>query len=106
VRIPTQIAWTSATLAQVASGSEQRGAFVALNCGAGHGEKGVSRSILIPILAGMDAVVIYKQLADYRDGKRLWGVGRKPRVGVRRKRRAGLAAERHPEQGAQSAPDD
>jgi cytochrome c553 len=74
VRIPTQIAWTSATLAQVASGSEQRGAFVALNCGACHGEQGVSRSTLIPILAGMDAVVIYKQLTDYRDGKRLWGV--------------------------------
>jgi cytochrome c553 len=74
LRTPTRIAWTSATLARVASGSEQNGAFVALNCGACHGERGVSPSTLIPTLAGMDAAVIYKQLDDYRSGKRLWGV--------------------------------
>jgi cytochrome c553 len=34
----------------------------------------VSTSDLIPTLAGMDPAVIYKQLADYRSGKRLWGV--------------------------------
>jgi cytochrome c553 len=73
-RTPTRIAWTSATLERVASGSEQNGAFVALNCGACHGERGVSPSTLIPTLAGMDSVVIYKQLDDYRSGKRLWGV--------------------------------
>jgi cytochrome c553 len=33
----------------------------------------VSASTLIPTLAGMDAAVIYKQLDDYRSGKRLWG---------------------------------
>jgi cytochrome c553 len=71
---PTRVAWTRATLAQVASGNEQNGAFVALNCGACHGEQGVSSSNLIPTLAGMDATVIYKQLDDYRSGKRLWGV--------------------------------
>jgi cytochrome c553 len=74
LRTPTRIAWTSVTLAQVASGSEQHGAFVALNCGACHGERGVSPSSLIPTLAGMDAAAIYKQLDDYRSGKRLWGV--------------------------------
>jgi len=74
LRAPTRVAWTSATLAQVASGSEQRGAFVALNCGACHGERGVSPSTLIPTLAGMDSAFIYKQLDDYRSGKRLWGV--------------------------------
>ena len=74
LRTPTDIAWTSATLAQVASGSEQRGTFVALNCGACHGERGVSQSTLIPTLAGMDSAIIYKQLDDYRTGKRLWGV--------------------------------
>jgi cytochrome c553 len=74
LRTPTRIAWTSATLERVASGSEQNGAFVALNCGACHGERGVSPSALIPTLAGMDSVVIYKQLDDYRSGKRLWGV--------------------------------
>jgi len=74
VRTPTQIAWTQAALSEIASGSEQRGAFIALNCGACHGDQGVSRSTLIPVLAGMDAAAIYKQLADYRAGKRLWGV--------------------------------
>lgn len=74
LRTPTRIAWTSTTLARVASGSEQSGAFVALNCGACHGERGVSPSTLIPTLAGMDSAVIYKQLDDYRSRKRLWGV--------------------------------
>src|SRR5208283_2998360 len=74
LRTPTRIAWTSATLARVSSGREQNGAFVALNCVACHGERGVSPTTLIPTLAGMDAAVIYKQLDDYRSSKRLWGV--------------------------------
>jgi len=74
VRTPTRIAWTRATLARIASGSEQHGAFVALNCAACHGAQGVSPSTLIPTLAGMNPAVIYKQLDDYRSGKRLWGV--------------------------------
>ena len=68
------MAWTESTLARIASGSEQHGAFVALNCVACHGEHGVSSSTLIPTLAGMNSAVIYKQLDDYRSGKRLWGV--------------------------------
>jgi cytochrome c553 len=71
---PTRIAWTQETLARIASGSEQHGAFVALNCAACHGAHGVSPSTLIPTLAGMNPAVIYKQLDDYRSGKRLWGV--------------------------------
>jgi cytochrome c553 len=74
LRTPTRIAWTRETLARIASGSEQHGAFVALNCAACHGERGVSPSTLIPTLAGMNSAVIYKQLDDYRSGKRLWGV--------------------------------
>ncbi len=73
-RTPTRIAWTENTLSRIASGSEQHGAFVALNCTACHGEQGVSSSTLIPTLAGMNSAVIYKQLDDYRSGKRLWGV--------------------------------
>jgi cytochrome c553 len=73
-RTPTRIAWTENTLGRIASGSEQHGAFVALNCTACHGERGVSSSTLIPTLAGMNSAVIYKQLDDYRSGKRLWGV--------------------------------
>ena len=73
LRTPTRIAWTSATLAQIADGNLERGAFVALNCAACHGEQGVSQSSLFPTLAGMDAAVIYKQLDDFRAGKRSWG---------------------------------
>jgi cytochrome c553 len=73
-RTPTRIAWTQAALARIASGSEPHGAIVALNCAACHGERGVSASTLIPTLAGMNSAVIYKQLDDYRSGKRLWGV--------------------------------
>jgi cytochrome c553 len=74
LRTPTRIAWTSDTLRQIASGNVDNGAFVALNCGACHGERGISSSTMIPSLAGMDAAAIYKQLDDYRSAKRLWGV--------------------------------
>jgi cytochrome c553 len=73
-RTPTRIAWTSEVHDSILSGDEQRGEFVALNCSACHGDQGISRSALIPTLAGMDAAVIYKQLDDYNSRKRLWGV--------------------------------
>jgi cytochrome c553 len=74
LRSSTRIAWTSGTLVQIAAGNVAHGAFIALNCAACHGEGGLSTSPLIPTLAGMDSAVIYKQLDDYRSGKRLWGV--------------------------------
>ena len=74
LRTATLVAWTGGTLDQIAAGNAKDGAFVALNCTACHGEGGVSTSDLIPTLAGMDPAVIYKQLADYRSDKRLWGV--------------------------------
>jgi cytochrome c553 len=73
LRTPSRVAWTSTTLAQVADGNAKHGAFVALNCTACHGEQGVSQAGLYPTLAGMDAAVIYKQLDDFRAGKRSWG---------------------------------
>jgi cytochrome c553 len=73
-RTPTRIAWTQTTLTRIASGKEQHGAFVALSCTACHGQGGVSSIALFPTLAGMNAAVIYKQLDDFRSGKRLWGV--------------------------------
>lgn len=74
LRTPTRVAWTSATLAQIAAGNAEHGAFVAVNCTACHGQQGVSRSGLFPTLAGMDAAAIYKQLDDFRAGKRSSGV--------------------------------
>lgn len=73
LRTPTRIAWTRATLTQIAEGNVEKGAFVAMNCTACHGDHGVSLSGLYPTLAGMDAAVIYKQLDDYRAGKRWYG---------------------------------
>jgi cytochrome c553 len=69
LRTPTRIAWTAATISQIASGNAKHGASVAVTCVACHGEQ-VSASPLFPTLAGMDATVIYKQLDDFRSGKR------------------------------------
>lgn len=74
LRTPTRVAWTSQTLDRIAVGDARKGAVIAENCAACHGPGGVSPSTLIPTLAGMDAAVIYKQLDDYRSGKRPWGV--------------------------------
>jgi cytochrome c553 len=74
LRTPTRIAWTTETLARIASGNQKHGAFVALSCVGCHGEHGVSASPLYPTLAGMNSAVIYKQLDDFRAGKRVWGV--------------------------------
>jgi cytochrome c553 len=73
VQTPTRVAWTSGTLRRIASGDAARGAFVAVNCVACHGEKGVSATGLFPTLAGLEAAVIYKQLDDFSSGKRSWG---------------------------------
>jgi cytochrome c553 len=69
-RTPTRIAWTQDTLTRIASGNKQHGAFVALVCAGCHGEGGVSASPLYPTIAGMNSAVIYKQLDDFRSGKR------------------------------------
>ncbi|MGA7323224.1 MAG: c-type cytochrome [Rhodomicrobium sp.] len=74
LRVPSLIAWTPGTLDMIRAGNAKQGSFVALNCTACHGEGGVSQSALIPTLAGMDAPAIYKQLEDFRTGKRQWGV--------------------------------
>jgi cytochrome c553 len=74
LRTATQVAWSINTLRELASGNAQHGGFIALNCTACHGEGGVSKSGLVPTLAGMEGAVIYKQLDDYRSDKRLWGV--------------------------------
>jgi len=73
VRTSTRIAWTAATLSQIASGNAKHGASVAVTCVACHGER-ESASPIFPTLAGMDATVVYKQLDDFRSGKRQSGV--------------------------------
>jgi len=73
LRIPTNVAWTKGTLDRIRAGDAERGAHVALNCAACHGAAAANPGNLAPMLDGMDAPSIFKQLSDYRSGKRLWG---------------------------------
>jgi cytochrome c553 len=72
--IPSDVVWTDATVKAAVRGDVARGRFVAINCSACHGERGISEQSWIPSLSGMDKVAIYKQLEDFRSGKRLSGV--------------------------------
>jgi cytochrome c553 len=71
--IPTYVVWNETTIREAVSGDVQRGEFIAYNCTACHGEKGITEQKWIPNLAGADRLVLYKQLADFRSGTRLSG---------------------------------
>jgi cytochrome c553 len=71
LKIPTYIAWTEPTVRQAASGDPKRGELIAQDCTACHGEKGLSTQPWIPSLAGLDPLVLYKQMDDFRSGTRL-----------------------------------
>jgi cytochrome c553 len=73
LRIPTYVAWNESTIHEALSGDIKRGEFIAINCTACHGEKGMTAQTWIPNLAGVDPLVLYKQLADFRSGTRLSG---------------------------------
>jgi cytochrome c553 len=72
--VPSEVVWSSATVEAALHGDVAHGEFIAINCSACHGAQGVSKRSWVPSLAGMDKVAIYKQLSDFRSGKRLWGV--------------------------------
>ena len=73
LRTPTRVAWTPQTLSLIGHGEADHGAFIALNCTACHGARGISTSALYPTLAGMERATIFKQLDDFRSGKRASG---------------------------------
>jgi cytochrome c553 len=73
LRIPTYVAWTETTIRQATTGDAKRGEFIALNCTACHGERGLASDPRIPNLAGLDQLVTYKQLDDFRSETRLSG---------------------------------
>ena len=72
-RIPTNIVWNESTVHQALSGDTKRGEFIAINCVVCHGEKGMTTQTWIPNLAGIDRLVLYKQLEDFRSGTRTSG---------------------------------
>jgi hypothetical protein len=57
--VPTDIVWDEATIHKALSGDIPRGEKIAINCVACHGERGVAEQSWIPILAGIDRMVLY-----------------------------------------------
>jgi len=64
------VAWTPATRELMMRGDAARGATLASTCNNCHGANGVSADAAIPNLAGHSVAAIYKQLEDFRNGKR------------------------------------
>ena len=57
--------------ADAAGPLDDRGALKSVTCAACHGQAGNSRSNAMPIIAGLDAAYLKKQIEDYAVGKRL-----------------------------------
>jgi cytochrome c553 len=70
VRIPSNVAWTEDTLALISSGDAFRGLLLARRCNHCHGEEGFASVPAFPNLAGMDRLSFWKQMQDFRSGKR------------------------------------
>ena len=66
----SNVAWNADTLRLVAAGDIERGRSLAAICSACHGADGISLTPVWPNLAGQLPGYTYKQLKDYRDGKR------------------------------------
>jgi cytochrome c553 len=66
----SDVAWTTATRDLLARGDAARGAAIAAPCSNCHGASGVSSDAAFPNLAGHSVAAIYKQLEDYKSGKR------------------------------------
>lgn len=70
LRIPSNVAWTEETISTVNSGQPLRGLILARRCEHCHGQEGFSSDAAVPNLAGMDRLSFWKQLEDFRTGKR------------------------------------
>ncbi|HUO17565.1 MAG TPA: hypothetical protein VMX38_21460 [Verrucomicrobiae bacterium] len=69
-RVPSDVAWTHDTIELASSGDAFRGSLIAKSCAHCHGSEGFSSEPGIPNLAGIDRLSIWKQLQDFRSGKR------------------------------------
>ena len=70
VRIPSNVAWTGETLAIISRGDAFHGLLLARRCNHCHGEAGFSAVPAFPNLAGEDRLSFWKQMQDFRSGKR------------------------------------
>ena len=68
----SNVAWTVETLRMLEEADPAAGKAVAEreSCGDCHGMNGVADKITQPSIAGMSVAYLYKQLRDYKDGKR------------------------------------
>jgi len=66
----SNVAWTAATRKLLTQGDAARGAALATVCNNCHGVNGVSADAVFPNLAGHSVAAIYKQLEDFKSGKR------------------------------------
>ena len=69
--IPSYVAWTPDTIAAASSGDAFQGMLLAKRCDHCHGAEGFSAVASTPNLAGINRLAIWKQLEDFRTGKRL-----------------------------------
>lgn len=69
--MPSNVAWTEDTVAFASSGNAFRGLLIARRCDHCHGAEGFSPAPSIPNLAGEDQLSVWKQLEDFRSGKRI-----------------------------------
>ncbi len=66
----SSIAWTPETRLLLAQGNAAHGAALATTCNNCHGSAGVSDDAIFPNLAGQSVDAIYKQMEDFKTGKR------------------------------------
>ena len=64
------VAWTPATRLRLTQGNAGRGTALATACNNCHGANGVSADAAFPNLTGQSVAAIYKQLEDFKSGKR------------------------------------
>lgn len=92
VRIPSNVAWTEETLRIVSGGDAFRGLLLARRCNHCHGEEGYSSVSAYPNLAGLDRLSFWKQMQDFRSGKRTSPVMQVIAEGISARDSADLAA--------------
>jgi cytochrome c553 len=69
-QVPTTLVWNPDTLRIATSGNAERASALAAGCAGCDGAKGISPADAFPNLAGLPPEVTYKELDDYRSGKR------------------------------------
>jgi cytochrome c553 len=70
VRVPSSVSWTEDTITLASGGSPVGGLIISRRCERCHGTEGFSGRPTTPNLAGFDRLSFWKELQDFRSGKR------------------------------------